>query len=159
MAGTSPAMTMRKGCCPALQGASRCCRVRFDRSGSALPPPETVLASERGKKASRSSTFPRRSARRRICRVEHQGVAVHAIAQAGRLRSIIKDVAEMAAATAAVHLGSRDAKGPVLGGADRVLERPVKARPAGAALEFGLGRKQRQIATRAGEGSFAMLFQ
>src|SRR6516164_2621212 len=114
---------------------------------------------DRGRFAGQATLAGRALARRRICRVEHQGIAVHAIAQAGRLRSIIKDVAEMAAATAAVHFGSRDAQGPVLGGADRVLKRPVKARPAGATLEFGLGRKQRQIATRAGEGSFAMFFQ
>src|SRR4051794_16749830 len=91
--------------------------------------------------------------------MEHQREAVHAVAQAGGLRAIIEDVAEMAAAAAAVDLGAQHAESAVLGLADRVVERLVEARPAGATLEFGLGRKQRQVAAGAGEDALAMLLQ
>src|SRR5579871_5987716 len=85
-------------------------------------------------------TFPGHalSARLRRRRVEHQREAVHAVAQAGRLGAVIEDVAEMAAATAAVHLGTDHAEGTVLRFANRVLERLIEARPAGAAFEFGV---------------------
>src|SRR6478609_4183912 len=36
--------------------------------------------------------------------------AVHAVAQAGRLRAVVEDVAEMAAATAAMHFGAHGAE-------------------------------------------------
>src|SRR4051812_12516573 len=65
----------------------------------------------------------------------------------------------MAAAAAAMHLGAQHAEGAVLGLADGVVERLVKARPAGAALEFRLRGKQRQVAAGAGEGALAMLLQ
>ena len=62
-----------------------------------------------------------------------QRKAVHAIAQAGRLRPIVEDVTEMTAAAAAVNFGPQHPKSTVFGLADRVFERLVKARPAGAA--------------------------
>src|ERR1700744_1928551 len=77
------------------------------------------------------------SARLRRRRVEHQRKAVHAVAQACRLRAGVEDVAEMAAATAAMDLGAQHAEGAVLRLADRVLKRLIEARPAGAALELG----------------------
>ena len=43
--------------------------------------------------------------------------------------------------------------------ADRVFQRLIETRPAGAAFEFGLRRKQRQVATGAGKNALAMLFQ
>src|SRR5215469_10752618 len=91
--------------------------------------------------------------------MEGQRETVHAVAQAGRLRTVIEDVAEMAAAAAAMYLRAQHAEGPVRGGADRVLERLVEARPAGAALELGLGGEQRQVAAGAGEDTFAVLLQ
>ena len=42
-------------------------------------------------------------------------------------------------------------------GADRVRQRLIEARPAGAALELGLRREQRQVAAGAGEGALALL--
>src|SRR5689334_16037926 len=102
---------------------------------------------------------PAPSARLRPRRMEHQREAVHAIAQAGRLRAVVEDVAEMAAAAAAMHLGAQHAEGTVLGGADGVFERLVEARPAGPAFELGIGGEQRQVATGAGEDALAMLLE
>ena len=50
------------------------------------------------------------SARLRPRRMEHQRKAVHAVAQAGRLRTVVEDVAEMAAAAAAVHFGAQSCR-------------------------------------------------
>src|SRR6185369_1931168 len=99
------------------------------------------------------------STRLRAGGLEHQREAVDAVAQAGGFRAVVEDVAEMAAAAAAMHLGAQHAEGAVLGLADRVVERLVKTRPAGAALELGVGGEQRQVAAGAGEGALAMLFQ
>ena len=91
--------------------------------------------------------------------MELQRVAVHAIAQASRLRTVVEDVAEMSAAAATMDLGAQHAEGAVLGRADGILQRLVKTWPAGAALEFRLRREQRQVATGAGEDSLAMLLE
>src|ERR1700716_2183749 len=91
--------------------------------------------------------------------MEDQRKAVHAVAQAGRLRPIGEDVTEMAAAAAAVNFGPQHPKGAVFGLADGVLERLVKAWPAGAALEFRLRGEQRQVAAGAGEDALAMLLE
>src|SRR2546423_10076647 len=99
------------------------------------------------------------SGRRWRGRMEYQGVAVHAVAQPGRLRPVVEDVPEVAAAAAAVNFGPQHAEGPVLGFADRVVQRLIEARPAGAALELGLRGEQRQVATGAGEDAFAMLVE
>src|SRR5258705_9850910 len=80
----------------------------------------------------------RESGRRRGGRVEHQRKAVHAVAQAGRLRSVVEDVTEMAAAAAAMNFGPQHPQSPVFGLADGVFEWLIKTRPAGAALEFRL---------------------
>src|ERR1700726_3413021 len=97
----------------------------------------------------------RRGSRRR----KYHCKAVHAVAQAGRLRPIVEYVAEMAAAAAAVNFGPQHAKSAVFGFADGVLERLVKARPAGAALELRFRREKRQDAPGAGEDALAMLLQ
>src|ERR1700730_5197064 len=91
--------------------------------------------------------------------MKHQRKAVHAIAQAGRLRPVVENVAEMAAAAAAVNFGPQHPKGAVFGLADGVLERLIETRTAGAAFEFGLRREQRQVAAGAGEDALAVLFQ
>ena len=67
-----------------------------------------------------------------------QGNTVHAVTQAGRLRSVVEDVAEMTAAAAAVNFGTQHAEGAVFVLAHRVRQRLIKTRPAGAAFEFGL---------------------
>src|SRR3954466_6675162 len=83
--------------------------------------------------------------------MEDQPETVDAVAQSGRLRTVVEDVAEMAAAAPAMHLGAEHAVGAVLGLADIALDRLVEARPSRAALELGVGRKQRQVAAGAGE--------
>src|ERR1700733_11119954 len=97
--------------------------------------------------------------RRRRRRVKHHSKAIHAVTKTGRLRSVIEDVAEMTAATAAVNFGAQHAEGTVFVLADRVLQRLIEARPAGAAFEFGLRGEQRQVAAGAGENALAMLLQ
>src|SRR5437763_15656370 len=52
-------------------------------------------------------------------------------------------MAEVAAAAAAMNFGSRHEKAAVGLGFDRLVERRPKARPAGAAVELGVRRKQR----------------
>src|SRR5579871_3704837 len=91
--------------------------------------------------------------------MELERETVHAIAQAGRLRTVVKDVAEMAAAAPAMDFDALHSEGPVFVGPDGILERLIEARPAGGALEFRLGGEQRQIATGAGEGALAMLLE
>src|SRR5215469_15120547 len=68
--------------------------------------------------------------------------AVHAVALAGRVRSVVEDMAEMPAAPAAVDFGSRHEEAAVGFGSDCFVERCPEAGPAGAAVEFGVGRKQ-----------------
>src|SRR6516165_10587802 len=92
-------------------------------------------------------------------RMEHQRVAIHAIPQAGRLRAVVEDMAEMAAAAAAMHFRTPYAVGAVFRRADGVFERLVEARPTGPAFELGLGGEQRQVAAGAGKGAPAVLFQ
>src|SRR5712671_2653487 len=91
--------------------------------------------------------------------MEDQRKAVHAVAQAGRLRPIVEEVTEMAAAAAAVDFGPQHSKGAVFGLADGIIERLIKTRPAGAALEFRLRGEQRQVAAGAGEDALAMLLE
>src|SRR6202158_4841618 len=91
--------------------------------------------------------------------MEYQRKAVHAVAQAGRLRPIVENVTEMAAAAAAVDFGPQHPKGAVFGLADGVVERLIKTRPAGAALEFRFRGEQRQVAAGTGEDALAMLLE
>src|SRR3546814_17648053 len=65
-------------------------------------------------------------------------------------------MAGMAAAAAAMHLGARIAEVAVGRGADRAFERRPEARPAGAAVELGLARIERQRAAGADEGAGAL---
>src|SRR6476659_9365311 len=83
--------------------------------------------------------------------------AVHAVALAGRARAVGEDVAEMAAALGARHLGADHAVAGVARGLDRlVLGRPERG-PAGAALVLGVGIEQRLAAAGAAEDALALL--
>src|SRR5258708_40307049 len=86
-----------------------------------------------------------------------QGETVHAIPKSGGLRTIVEHVTEMTAAAAAMDFGAQHSKGPVLSLADRVFERLIEARPAGAALEFRFRGEQRQGAAGAGESALPVL--
>src|SRR6201986_4156411 len=99
------------------------------------------------------------SGRRCGGRMKLQGNTVHAVTQAGRLRAVVEHVAEMTAAAAAVNFAAQHAEGAVLMLADRVLQRLIETRPAGAAFEFGLRGEQRQVAAGASEDTLAMLVE
>ena len=63
---------------------------------------------------------------------EFQRDAVYAVAEPGGLGPIVKHMAEMAAAAAAMRLLADHAVGGILAGTDRVFNRRPEARPAGA---------------------------
>src|SRR5206468_2999679 len=69
--------------------------------------------------------------------------AVHAIAQSSWRRAVGKHVPQVAAASRAVHLCALHEKAVVDRRFDAALARREEARPAGAALEFRIRRKQR----------------
>src|SRR4029077_1863191 len=77
----------------------------------------------------------------------------------GRRRTIFKDMAEMTAAAAAMHFGADHAVTAIGRGFDRAGLGIIEARPAGAALELGLGNEQFLIATGAIEhaGAFFVI--
>src|SRR6476660_2701347 len=85
------------------------------------------------------------------------GDAIDAIAQAGRRRPVIEDVAQMAAAAAAVHLRTDHAVAFVRRGLHRTGRGIIEARPAGAAFEFPLRDEQRLIAPRTNESAGPLL--
>src|SRR6516165_6353698 len=102
---------------------------------------------------------------------EFQRDTVHAVAQAGRRRPIVEDVAKMAAAAAAMHFFPYYAERVVGVGQYCAFDGLVEAWPAGAAVEFGFCIEQRQVASgasedpgavfiieRTGEGTLGVLF-
>src|SRR5262249_36567315 len=88
---------------------------------------------------------------------ELQGNAVDAVAQSRGRRAVLEDMAQMAAAAPAMHLGAWQQQQVVGGGADGVRQRPIEARPTGLAVVFGLRGEHRKIATRAGKRALALL--
>src|SRR4051794_40046704 len=92
-----------------------------------------------------------------LLRLEIHRDAIDAIAQSGRRRAVREDVAEVAAAAAAMAFGAHHAIGMVVRFLERAGLRIVEARPAGAAFEFLLRFEQLLPAPRAGEGAGALL--
>src|ERR1700722_16970208 len=88
-----------------------------------------------------------------------QGESIHAVAQAGRLRSIVENMTEVTTAAAAVNFGPQHPEGAVFMLADGIFKRLPKTRPAGAALIFRFRGEQRQIAAGTGEDALAMLLE
>src|SRR5262249_40573339 len=85
-----------------------------------------------------------------LLRDERHRCGVHAVAQPGRWRSIVEDVAEMPAAAWARHLVAHHAEAPVDGGLDvRLRDRGPEAGPAGSGVELGGGVEQLEPAARA----------
>ena len=75
--------------------------------------------------------------------IEVQRAGVDAVAQAGRVRAVVEDVAEVAAAALADDLGAAHEEAVVGPGLDRVVvHRVEEARPAGAGVELGVGAEQ-----------------
>src|SRR5262249_39199616 len=83
--------------------------------------------------------------------------AIDAIAQVGRRWAILEDVTEMAAAAAAVHLGAHHPVAAVARAFDPSLDWIIVARPARAALGFGLGYEQRLTASDSAGRAWTLL--
>ena len=82
--------------------------------------------------------------------VEVQRAAVDAVAQAGRVRAVVEDVAQVAAAALADDLGALHEEAVVGPGLDRlVVHRVEEARPAGAGVELGVRVEQLRAAALA----------
>ena len=77
-------------------------------------------------------------------RLEFQGDSIHAVALPSRLGPVVEHVAEMTAAAPAMQFRSWNEQAVIVRGADSVLDRREKARPASAAIEFGFGAKERR---------------
>src|SRR5262252_4208509 len=88
---------------------------------------------------------------------EFQDNAVDAVAQSRGRRAVLEDMAQMLAAAPAMHFRAWQQQQVVGGGADRVRQRPIEARPPGLAVVFGLRGEHRKIATRAGKRALALL--
>jgi hypothetical protein len=96
--------------------------------------------------------------RRSLARVEIEGHTIHAVALAGGLRTIVEDVAEMATAAAAMHLGSGRKEAAVGFGFDCLIKRRPEAGPTRPAVEFGIRSEQRLTATGTMVNPRAVLF-
>src|SRR4029077_2386021 len=101
---------------------------------------------------------PLRAAGRGSCHLRHelQRDAVVAIALAGGLRAVVEHVTLVAVATRAVVFGAWQHELEIGLGAQRAVDRRVKARPSRATLVLALRQEQRQIATGAHEGALAL---
>src|SRR4051812_41850597 len=93
-----------------------------------------------------------------LFRLQLQRGRIDAVAQAGRAGAVLEDMAEMAVALRAQHLGADHAVGDVALLFDMAFECWLgKARPAAAGIEFGIGFEQRLAAAGAGIGALALL--
>src|SRR6516162_9030193 len=90
-------------------------------------------------------------------RPEIHSHAVDAIAQMGRRRAIFENMAEMAAAAAAMHFGAGHPIAAIDRGLDRAGKRMVEARPSGSTFGFRARYEQRLTATGAFERARALL--
>jgi hypothetical protein len=64
-------------------------------------------------------------------------------------------MAEMTAAAAAMYLAPLHAEVPIVAETNGVVDRGIEAWPTRAAVEFGLGLKERRVAAGAGEDAVA----
>ena len=87
-------------------------------------------------------------------RLQLQRGRVDAVAQAGRAGAVVEDVAEMAVALRAQHLGADHAVAGIAFLVDMALDRGLgEARPAAAGIELGVGLEQRLAAAGADIGA------
>ena len=90
----------------------------------------------------------------KLFRLELQRGRIDAVAQAGRSRTVLEDVAEMAIAFRAQDLGANHAVGDVAFLVDMAVRgRRGETRPAAAGIELGVGFEQRLPAAGAGIGA------
>ena len=81
-------------------------------------------------------------------KIQRRGI--HAVAQAGRLRAVVKDVPQVRVASRAQHLGASHEKRAVGFGAHVLFgDRLIEAWPSGARLELGIRIEQRRGAADA----------
>ena len=98
----------------------------------------TVRTTQRSVQCSHChAVLARDAAQTGLSRHEFQSNAIEAIAKTGWLWPVIKDMAKMAAAAAAMHLGAGGKQRIIILGADSARQHIKKARPAGAAVKFG----------------------
>src|SRR5258708_7514536 len=83
--------------------------------------------------------------------------AIDAIAQIGGRRTVGEYMAQVTAATAAMHFGAEHAVAAIIRVLDGAGFGIVEARPAGAAREFLIGDEQRLVATGANKGARTLL--
>src|SRR5579872_414606 len=88
---------------------------------------------------------------------ELQRQAIHAVAKAGRGWAVVEDVPEVAAAAPAVNFRAVHHERTIFSRLDRVGQRLIEARPAGAAIEFCRRREEGQVASGAVVGALAKL--
>src|SRR5690606_23579262 len=102
----------------------------------------------------RPGSTPRRSPLVLLARHQPERRRVEAVALAGRLRAVRKDMAEMRVAAAAQDLRALHGEAAVGLGADRGrFDGGVEARPAGAGIVLGGGVEQRLAAADADVGA------
>src|SRR5690348_9830954 len=121
------------------------------------PPGRQDSAARRQKMPGAPRPRPAASGRTGVRRLEREGDPVHAVAQAGRPRTVIEHMAEMAPAAPAVHFGALHEEAAVLRCGNGVRQGLIEARPAGAAVELGVRREHRESAARTREGALAFL--
>src|SRR5438105_609475 len=81
---------------------------------------------------------------------EVQRSRVNAVAQPGRIRTVVEHMPEMSTAAGARHLGAAHSPGIIRRGVDVLLgQRRVEARPAAFGIELGLRTEQLVPATYA----------
>src|SRR5436305_12200384 len=90
---------------------------------------------------------------------EFQRETVHAVAEAGRLRPVVEQVAKVPTAAAAQHFGPLKNERSIRTCDDGVRKCAEKARPTRAAFKFGRRAEQWQRAPGANEISSAMLVE
>ena len=89
--------------------------------------------------------------------LERQSDAIHAVSQAGRLRTIIEYMPKMPAAAHTMDGGAVHAEGRVRCRANSLIQRRPEARPTRSTLELRVRGKQTKFASRAGEDSAPVL--
>src|SRR5579884_757417 len=124
---------------------------------AATPPRRRALCAHGGEEPARRAAGARRGAGRRSrLAVELQRCGVDAVAQARRRRAILEDVAEVAAAGPAEHLGAPHTVADVGLGVHPLSNRNPEARPARPRVELLVRAEQRLAAAGAAVGALVL---
>ena len=141
-----PSTTDQDVRCPSLPPLGRTVEVRVPLGGT----PSTDLSLASAPRINPPGAAPAAgSGRSAVAGSKSSDGRVHAVAQAGRARAVVEDVAEVRAARAAVDLDRGASRSAVLLRRDApVLDHVVEARPARAGLELRARVEQRRRRTR-----------